>query len=579
MLITTYGRSQILRIASFLIVVLLLGLTANKLYYSFSKIYDYSKAKSYSDKHEMISAEEHYSKASLNGYLHYHDSEITNRLEDLKPVTEIKANMQSIIQQSNESLKSGDAATLAASYERYQTSKKNAAGKGTDYQVLFTGVTGKFEMEKHFEDVFVEFTKDISKLLLNEAKKKSFSDGTVASLLAIPAPYFGTPQQRQSALREKLEPYDQARMDALAAKAFPDFIAEGVRLGQFYANHHVQPDWLLPEIEQYAIAHFQALVDKKDTEFFSKDAKMFERVPELATNDSKVLAYITTAYTKQLEQAEQLGKQNKYAQAIEAYKTLGGYRDTSKRIQNIELQWASEEPAHILQKVLPDKKFSSVINGKDQMGAIVFAIGITDGKLVLARMLPDMSMDKKEANLDKTLKTKNIRIVGGASMSGNPTLVVEAGSSARKSRYVGFDVQASGLKKIFDIEADGYEMEKTGLMVVDNPLGNGAGQNAFYSYQNGEYSYSGIKPDYVEISLKDLRKYKNAKVKFNCTILAADGNTAVVLYNDEYILLHGKSKLQPGATTVIGTWVSNDVVKKGSQNINAYNVNVFSATQ
>jgi hypothetical protein len=114
---------------------------------------------------------------------------------------------------------------------------------------------------------------------------------------------------------------------------------------------------------------------------------------------------------------------------------------------------------------------------------------------------------------------------------------------------------------------------------VDNTTGEGSEQQSFFEYQNGKYNFTRIKPDYVEISLDQLKNYRNTKVRFTCQILTSDGNNAVVTYNGEYILLSGNFNFKPGTALVTGKWTSNSEITKGAQSINAYQVQVTALTQ
>jgi len=416
--------------------------------------------------------------------------------------------------------------------------------------------------------------------LRSQIKKKQFSDETVASLLQIPKPFYSDDNTRLSAIQFILGPYDQARLDTWAAnKPFAEVVKEGTRIQKFYQTYNIDSNWLIPQIEQFAIASMKSDLDKNDLAAFAEHAKAYEQNPDLAGDKSKAIEYINTTYASQLKTAEQLSKEKKYEQAIAIHQKLNAYRDASKAIQQVELRWSSDEPVHLLRKVESNAEFSNIITGSDKMGAIVYTAGITKQKLVLARMLPDFSVNKMEVPFGDGLAVKSIRIAEGLGVKGGPAILIEGGSSSRKFRYVGFEAQTSGLKKILDVEADSYRIDKPGSLIVANTTGNGAGQESYFNSHNGAYAFAGIKPDYVEISLSSLLKYKNTKVRFKCTILTADANTAVVALDDAYVLLRGKTTMRAGSATITGTWTSTDSVKKGAQSIPAYIVDVSSVTQ
>jgi len=570
----TNRRSQLVRLAAFLIAIAALVLVGLKTYNSLMKMYDFRKAEASLKEKNMIDAEAYYAKASNNGWIKYREPEIEEAVASLAPVTEIKGELLSVIDRSN----GENPKDLMAALTQYQTMKKASAAKGGEYGSLFADISDHFDIDRRFEDSFADYKKDITKQLQTAAKKKSFSDELVASYLQIPAQYFGGLEKKQTEIAERLSAYDNARIDAAAEeKKFEEVLQEGVRLKAIYAKYKVKPEWLIAKLDQYALDRLSASVKNNRMDVFSKDAVRFEKTPGLAVKGSETLAYISKTINERMQQAANLGKSKKYAEAIDLYEQIDAYRSTDKKIRDIELQWAVDEPGHILLKVAPGQEFSNIINGKDAMGALLYAAGTSNGKLVLARMMKDMSMNKKEASIDGNLAIQSIGVANN--LSSNPVILIEGKSSARKTRYVAYEVRSSSLNKILDVEADGFSMEKPGTMVVDNPVGTGAGEEAYYAFSNGAYHFKEIKPDYVEISLANLSKYKDVKVRFSCTILASDGATAVVMYNDQYVLLYDAANMREGKATVTGTWVGNEEIKKGDQSISAFKVKVSSISQ
>ncbi|QTH43569.1 hypothetical protein J4772_03765 [Cohnella sp. LGH] len=570
----TYKRSQLIRLAALVIAIAAVSLAAIKVYYSYSKLHNYSMASAAMNDDNIIAAEAYYAQAADNGWIDYHQDEIAEAVLKLQPVTRIKTELSDILEQSA----SGDPADLAGSFVNYRNVKKAAASKGKDYQALFLDVSNHFEIERHFEDSFAKYIAGLQKQMQAEMKKKLFTDEPTASFLSIPVQFFGSSEKKQAELALQLTSYDEAKIDAFARdKKFAEVLEEGIRLNKLYTGRKVNPDWLISKLETYAIAHLTASIDNNQIDTFLRDAIQYEKKSVLAYKGSKVTNFISKQHKDLLRQAERLVQNKKYADAIALYKQLGIYRNTDKQLRNVEYKQASGDPGYLLSKVAPDRKFANITNGKDLMGASLYAIGTSNGKLLLARMMTDMSTNKKEVALDKDLNIKSIKVTN--SLTSKPTILIEAGSSARKSRYIVYDTQSSELKKILDIEADGFNVEKAGKIIVKNGIGEGAGQESFYTLRNGTYKYDGIKPDYVEIALASLNKYKNVKVKFTCTILAADGTTAVVANGDQYILLYGVANMHEGQATVTGTWVGNEQIKKGEQSITAYKVKVASISQ
>ncbi|MNI37088.1 hypothetical protein D3C73_911610 [compost metagenome] len=322
------------------------------------------------------------------------------------------------------------------------------------------------------------------------------------------------------------------------------------------------------------------MIQKNDIPAFIQAAQQYEGIKELAVTGSKVLTSIKTSYNKQLDQAKKLTNERKYEQAIELYTKLGAYQNTDKLIEDVELKWITNDPQRLLQKAFSEATYTSVIHGKNQLGASNYAAGITEGKLVLVRMNTDKSFDTKVIPLDQGVEVKSIQISDYKSADALPILIVEAASKQRKGKYIAYELKSDAFVKWFDIEADSYQIEPTGIMIVENAVGEGAGRQAYYQLKNGEYAFVGLKPEYIDISAADLSKYKNVQVRFLCSIVeVVNDHTAIAMVRDEYIVLSGTLPFRKGNATVIGTWVGNEDIKLGTQTVPAYTVKVTETVQ
>jgi hypothetical protein len=500
-------------------------------------------------------------------------------LAELKPVTEIKLMLQDIRSRAEEADKKDDIQSLLAVYDDYGEKRKQAAAGEANYAAIFAEMSALDNVEAELSDALRRAAEKAAKELQAGLKKKAFQDDAAVVLLQLPIAYFGNEQKRNEGIRSKLEPYDQARIEALnAGKGLAELLAEGIRLNKLYQQYGIRPVWLYPLIEQTVQNRLASLLEKNDWTGFAQNAKLYEQSKEWPAAGSPVAKYIQDSYNKQLAAAEQLSAQHQFAEAIALYEKLAAYRDTGAGIRAVELAWATAQPDHLLQKAMPGTAFTNVIAGKSQFGAVAYAAGIAGSKLVIAKLMADMTIDKKEADLGPGIKIKELRTVESLGVQGMPTLLVQASSTARKSRYIAYDVLQTGLRKLFDFEADGYQPEGQGVLVVDNDSGKGTDQKSYYEYRNGEYAFSKIKPDYVDIALASLKNYKNVKVRFQCTIIAVDDNVAVVMYDGQYILLGGM-KLKTGSAVITGTWSEYEEIKKGATSIPAMKVNVFAAQQ
>ncbi|MBP1992476.1 hypothetical protein [Paenibacillus eucommiae] len=651
LLIPSYKRSQQLKVAASILLIVVLAATSYKLYNNYAKIQIYTKAEAAYSANDLIAAEELFHQARNNTWFRYKEAEISKALLQLKPVTDIKSSLQSITSRADQAAKELDIEALISSYNDYQKLKKDTTAQEADtsFSSVFTEMLSRYKTGEQFTISFISFREQLSKDLQTGINKHKFSDETVSAFLQIPAAYFGDNKQREQEIQTKLTEYDNARVGALAgAKKFAEMLAEGVRLQQFYQDKAVDPAWLQPIIEQYTLDLLAKKLTDQDIKGFIELAKQFEANKPASIAGPKVAAYIQTAINQQFTQADQLAKNNNYKDAIAAYIELGNYKDTTQQQQDTELKWAANEPGYLLQKAMPDQTFTFVIGGKtggntfgnaaagnaagnavgnasgdpsdstsgtsntsatsgnaassNQLGAVIYAAGITEGgKLVWAGWMPDMSIATKEVLIDKSLTIKNMTIAYNISLQGNPTLILEASSNSRKSRFAAFEVdEKSTLTLLFDIEADGFQMEQPGLMLVDHPAGHdgegqvsgngesnwdgdgedqGQGQQAYFKYSNGQYIFSEIKKDFVDIPLSDLNKYQNIKIRFTAAIVEVFENTAVMLFNGEYIFLSSNITFQVGDASIIGTWTSMGEIIIDEQTYPTYNMDIVSLTQ
>ncbi|MDF2725159.1 MAG: hypothetical protein K0Q59_4834 [Paenibacillus sp.] len=577
----TYNNALRLRAAALVLMLALIVLVCMKLYNSYRKVDDYRKAEQQFIERNWVQAELYVNKAALNRWLSYKSGETAIMQDALKPVTDMRDMLRSIVQRTEEARNNEDLPGLLAAYGEYGQHKLEAAGREGDYPQQFAEVSALERVEDSLTGALRDVEERANKQLQANMKKNAFSDDAAAALLQLPAGYFGGDQARLDRLRAVLAPYDQARIQALqadASKGVAELLAEGVRLSGLYGQYGGSPDWLYPLIEQTAQARLLQARDKNDWAAFWLGAVQYEAAKDWPQAGSPVSQTIQDSFNGQLAAARQLTANQQYPEAIAMYASLAAYRDMSGSVRDTELAWALAQPEQMLQKVAPGAVFNQVISGKGQFGSLAYAAGIADNKLVLARLMSDMSIDKKEATLGQGINVKELRAVDSLGLQGMQTLMVQAASSSRKSRYIGYDALQGGLQKLLDVEADGYQLERQGLLVVANDNASGAGQQAYYEYRNGEYRFSRIKPDYVDIALADLPKYRNVKVRFQCTIIAADDDVSVAMLDNQYILLSGV-KLRTGAATITGTWTAYEEIKKGAQSIPAIKVNVSNAQQ
>jgi hypothetical protein len=322
-------------------------------------------------------------------------------------------------------------------------------------------------------------------------------------------------------------------------------LAEGIRLSKLYEQYGLKSPWLLQQVDRSVQQRLAASLGKNDLEAFLRSAKLYEETKGWPSSGSAAAQYIRENYGKQLAAADRLVSERQFAAAIALYEKLAAYRDTRVKIRDAELAWTAAQPDQLLLRAMPGTTFTNVIAGSSQFGAVAYAAGITGGaaagdaggrsgsgggsaivnsvqggssgspdagsrgendsggstggkngaKLVLVRLLADRTIDMKEADLGTDVTVKELRTVPSLGSQGTPALLVQASSPTRLSRYIAFDSLQSGLRKLLDFEADGYRLDRPGVLLVENDNGKGAGHQSYYEYRNGQYGFSKVKAD------------------------------------------------------------------------------------
>ncbi|MEF3310121.1 hypothetical protein PV433_14590 [Paenibacillus sp. GYB004] len=576
----SYRNALRLRVAAFVLMLVLLGVAACKLYNGYMKVKDYERALLLYAEQDWVQAELYAAKVVQNRWISYKDTDITQKADELKPVTAIRHELSQLAGRIQSADRNGELQALIGVYAEYGERKKAALAE----EGLIAESFAEFAAADGIEDELANALARAAEKAENEIRTgiagKSFSDEPAIALMLLPADFYGGERQKNEKIRTLLTPYDSARIDAWSAqKGIADLFNEGGRLKKLYEQYGKKADWLLPKVEQVVFARLSAQLAAKDWATFFQTAKQFEAAKDWAVSGSKSLKLIQDSYKSQLAAADQLVSAGKFAGAVALYETLGTYRDTSAKLKDAELAWATADPKHLLQKAMPDAAFSSVVTGQSQFGALVYAAGITaDNKLVLVQMKGDKTVDTLEASLDKNAKIKELRAAESPAQQGAQALLLQAASADRASRYIAYDYTSSGLRKLFDFEADGYREERPGVLAVDNDTGKGAGRISLYEYRSGQFAFSRVKPDFTDINLAELSSYKNVKVRFRCTISTVDNDKAFVVQGGQTIVLTGM-KLKPGQATITGIWTGSEDIKRGEWTVSAMIVAVSEAQQ
>jgi hypothetical protein len=583
-MLTAYHKSnRFLLIASAFCMLSLSG-GAYKVYQSWNQIRHYSSAHELEQAGKLIEAEEQYRLAADYRTLSYKTQETDESLHNLKPVSEIKAIIEELDKRVRSSDENRNVQELTKAYQEYESKKSGYGKPGDEFSAkIFADASGYFEIEEHLTEAFSDHKKRLLKNLQSKVDKKTKGEEQdIADLLTIVAVYEQHAPEKSGEVLELVKKSDQLYMDALIKdKGFDDVLKETVPLLVRYQTYGADPAWLITKIDEYAGSRLKKAADEGKAEEFAAMAASFAANKDFARSGSPVNGIIQQGVSAISARAAQLAASGSYQESIGLYKKLSAYADMSAAVKEIEIRWLENDPGQLLGKAASGKTFTSIIGGRATAGGKAAAAGLTDGrKLGLASLSDNGGTSYEEGSLDANVKIRSLKFAPNLSVQGEAVVLLDAESAAGKAhRYMAFEATGSGLRKILDVDADSYTVEQPGTLLVNNITGEGAGQQSFFDFKGGKYAFTRVKPDYIEIALSELPNYRNVKVRLTCTILASDGKTAVVSFNNEYLLLQGDFSFKTGTAVVTGKWSSTDTVKKGAQSINAYVMNVTAVTQ
>jgi hypothetical protein len=582
--ITSYRKALRFRNIIFLLLAAFITLAGYKGYSSTMKIYAYHKAQAMISNDSLIEAEEWLRRASDNHTIHYFDEKTEQALADIEPITEMKNLIGAVDLQLEAAVNKDDFARLLEIEGQYRALQKKFSAKDASEKLLFSNTVAYYQTEDDLKGAFDHAQKRFIKEIKNEISKKSFPDlQAVTGMLQIPASYYNGVEAKVQELAALYEEYDQAKLEAwFTSKPFAEAVTEIVRLRAFYSDWMLADPWVPQFTDQYAEAALRAALDKGDLDAFLAGANAFQSAAkELAVSNSRTSAFISVSVQSQLAKAAGLKESKHYDAAVQMYKQLGIYRDTRKDILAVYTQWFENEPGELLKRGFKDiGSFSTATPLTEFAGSAIASAGLSDNRLLLSRLMPDEKLSVSQIGLDSGVTVQAIRAANAISVQNQPVILIEGVSTNRKARYMAYELRGTEFSKILDVEADGFEVNSTGVLLVSNTtMAEGTGQQSYFEYYNGKYTFSSVKPDYIEIRLADLPRYKNVKVRFTCDIMAADGNNAVVSYNGQYLLLSGNVTFRTGTAVVTGTWTGNEEIKKGSVSINGYVIQVSKVSQ
>ncbi|WP_094700143.1 SH3 domain-containing protein [Brevibacillus laterosporus] len=503
-LLPVYQRS--LWIRNILLVLFLLALVAMgvKIRYSLKKIDFYEQAKKYYQEKNLLAAEESFAKAEAITTITYGDEVWSKPLSALRS---IRLKLESISQQIHSAIGDNNVENMLELYTTYHTFKQQSLQEEQLLVHFFTQISDGHAIEATVKNYFLTIKKTYTTSMQENLTKKNYRDERfVHSLVAIPDEFFGGEKQKRQELITLFHSYDQKKYrDLTNRNTFEQIIESASRSLRAYKQVDIQGDWLITLLEKYASSEIRRSIRNKDLDTFIAQAKAYRQISDLLPTNSEAVSLIDQHLTSQLKQAERYTKANQFDKARELYQKLSGLQDTSQLVTELEEHWTKYDPARLLKEKYPDKSFGLVLTGEKRWGSVVYTAGISeeDQHLHLAAKMPDNhSVLYLEGSFHTDTKLKNLNISDTLISKETPILIVETTGKNRLSTYYGFvpDLSKKDWVKLFEVEADGFTVEGTGSVILENAEGKGEKEIAAFKLEDNGLVYEEKIRDYLSPS-------------------------------------------------------------------------------
>ncbi|WP_433945170.1 hypothetical protein [Paenibacillus sp. SN-8-1] len=544
----------------------LLVLIAIKCYYIQQKMTWITEAERAYTKKDLIQAETWYQKARNNRWIEYKEDEIHARLGILAPITDIKSRLAGLDEaaQSANPSSDHDFAMLVQSYADLSALRDKYMKTGGQYSSYYKQISSAYKVTDHFLDKFKQYEQRFFTQMNDNLEKRTYQDESFrGQLLQIPVAYYGSKDKRLTSLSAAFKKYDNRKLTQLSASGmFTSMLNEALSMKNIYKEAGIEAPWIKKTAESLADQMLRSDLKTENYTAFASHARDFVNFVQSAKMRSPLTGYISTQYSRLIKKAKRMVARGEFQQAIALYEAVAVYRDTSKEVAAAKLAWTKADPIRLLQAADSSKNYTNVVGGGNLYGAKIYAAASDDTNHIYYAAMDATGQIKlvSTADFPQGRKILHISMENKLSTSSRPVVLVEGDSQTRSATYAAYAVEAGSLNKLFELEADGYQVDKEGNLLVQNPEGAGAGQSARYVWTGSGYEYQEIKtaPEYADIAIDDLLQHQGEKVRFTCSIVSITDSGPLAQLGDSYVLLKSGSLLSVGQVTVSGTLASQN---------------------
>jgi|GEM_PF-3620651 len=578
---TVYRKVNMSKNFFLLILVILLAVVSVKIIMAHQKIATYNEAVRLYKSGQLVAAEEKFHDAKLNISVSDHNKDINLMLSILSPIREV---MEDIDGKAADYNKENDLESLVSMYERWQESQKKWVSGTSVQKDMYGEMVALTQIDQDMKGYFSSIKNSYLDKLENGTVDGISVEEEIFNLLnKIPTEYYGKGlNAKTTKIQTAFQKYYEAKINKMVAtKSVSAVVDEGNRQFSALRGLSMDSDWLEHALDKNLLKVVKAAIDKKDFNAFAESATTIKKL-EANMNGTDVFTYIEEATSELLAKAESLTAANKYENAISIYEALKPLEDTAELIAKANLAWDKYEPIRVLERLYPGKEFSNVVKESNRWGAdsVVAAIS-TDGGIYYGRLTGEEAMAVTEGSVEGATVINKLAFQSSLSTSDFPVLYFDAKSSERKHHYLAYEVRAGSMVKILDVEADQLTVDSNHVLLVDNPFGEGEGEIAYFEPDgNGQYQFTEIKVDYVDIEVEDIANYFGKKVRFTAFADTLQNGGALVTlsetFNDStgqwektYALLKGETHFIVYQNfTVIGMFNSyEDIIDENGESV------------
>lgn len=541
---------------------LMLVLIGYKGYGISQKMASFDEAERLYQEKDLIQAETWYLKARNNRSISYKEEQISSRLAELAPITEMKQQLKELNSEGAKATAKGDFDKLMDVYTRLAQFRNTYYTPNGAYSEYYKEISQSYGVSENLISYFAQFKERFYAEKESNLEDRNYEDESFKwNLLRIPANFFGDSTKQIQELSREFEDYDTRRITYTASTGQFDTLYNDVKdMVAAYQSHQFEAPWILSTTEEIIGNLLKQELEGRSYAAFALHAKQYMSFAEQSSPGSTLTNYVERQITKLMKQAKSLTARGNYEEAIQLYTDLAGYQDTTDAVKQVKLAWMAADPVQLLPVRSEGGSYQHVTGGTKAFGSQIYVAAADETNRIYFGRMNETDQVQVLSNTEITSGTtiRSLSIDRDLSSTARPIIRIEAESVSRKALYALFEVLEDRIELILWVEADDLEVNPDGSLLIENPVGSGEGETAIYERSGFYYEFVGIKtriPEIPEIPFGEITQYPLEKVRFSCTITAPGESETIAIAGNSYMVLTGNFNFSEGPAIITGTFV------------------------